>query len=69
MGMMRLCSLTWFLVSFPLQEKRLPLRTRHPDHVACSNFPGPNLHPVLITQLVIGLRLPFVRLRRPWLQG
>jgi hypothetical protein len=27
----------------PLQEKHLALRTGRPDHVACSNFPGPNL--------------------------
>lgn len=27
----------------PLQEKHLALRTGCPNHVACSNFPGPNL--------------------------
>lgn len=29
----------------PFQEEHLALRTGHADHVACSNFPGPNLLP------------------------
>lgn len=45
MRLMRVRFLSWYLVPSPLQEKHLALRTGHPNHVACSNFPGPNLCP------------------------
>lgn len=35
--------LSWCLVPCPLQEEYLAPRTGHLGHVACSNFPGPNL--------------------------
>lgn len=53
----------------PLQEKHLALRTGHPDHVACSNFPGPNL--LLAPNDAAGNRIvaSLWVLHRPWLQG
>lgn len=42
---MHLCFLSWCLAPCPLQEEYLALRTGHTDHVACSNFSGPNLLP------------------------